>query len=295
MVSRSPKKTSTEIPTTPTTPINQTQEPNIAVERDEFCDPSYLDPSGKLPRIQAVRGTSPSLCGYFVSIEQLAKAGWLDYSTIEDKIVTYTFEMSQKEESGLLLPSPRMLVCAKSPLLAFDRDASKKEEQTVLLGTYQKEYKGLERVGNLQYYEIVLLDENNRPLHQVPFAYAAKGANGASFSIHWQEFIEQITTCHAIANGIAARPKDARFKALCVFVPVTKRELVGDKQKSWACRIVEHEVPTLENWLNYFLGRNQTLKAAVWEQLQPQQPLALPAAVVPLLPETTQLNDNDDF
>ena len=45
-------------------------------ERDEFCDPQYLDPDAKLPRIQALRGNTPKLCGYFVAVDQMAIAGW---------------------------------------------------------------------------------------------------------------------------------------------------------------------------------------------------------------------------
>jgi hypothetical protein len=51
---------------------------------------------------------------------------------------------------------------------------------------------------------------------------------------------------------------------------------VGKKQKSFACRVVSHEVPTLDNWKDFFVGYNQTLKKQVWNGLQPTMPLFVP-------------------
>ncbi len=92
----------------------------------------------------------------------------------------------------------------------------------------------------------------------------AKGANQATFSQEWQLLTQEITTCHEIANGIAARPKDARFKSLCVFELTVGREQVGQKQKSFACRVNGHTVPTMENWKQFFVGYNPILKKQVW-------------------------------
>ncbi|MDF5718383.1 MAG: DUF5895 domain-containing protein, partial [Rhizonema sp. NSF051] len=61
------------------------QEPQ---EKDEFCSTEFVDPDAKLPRIQALRGVSADTCGYFVGIEQMASAGWLDFN--EEQIITYT-------------------------------------------------------------------------------------------------------------------------------------------------------------------------------------------------------------
>ncbi|MGH2415030.1 MAG: DUF5895 domain-containing protein, partial [Microcystaceae cyanobacterium] len=128
-------------------------------------------------------------------------------------------------------------------------------------------------------------DENNRPLHQIPFSYWAKGANQATFSLEWQKLVDEVTACHAIANGVAARGKNNLFKSLCVFAFRTARELVGKKQRSFACRVIEHEAPNLQNWRNYFVGFDSTLKHQVWEGLQPTVPLMIPgAAETPALP-----------
>ncbi len=47
--------------------------------------------------------------------------------------------------------------------------------------------------------------------------------------------------------------------------------MVGDKQnKSWCCRVVSHEKPTVENWTNYFIGYTH-LKDYTWAALEPGQ------------------------
>ncbi|MEM8777568.1 MAG: DUF5895 domain-containing protein [Cyanobacteria bacterium P01_G01_bin.49] len=151
-------------------------------------------------------------------------------------------------------------------------------EQLVILGHWRREYKEDDNVGNCQMYEVILLNKENQPLHTVPLSYIAKGSNQATFSQDWQKFLGEITACHAITNGIAARPKDARFNALCVFEFEVKREQVGQKQKSFACRVVGHTVPTLENWTDFFVGYDQGLKKQIWEGLQPTMPLLTPGS-----------------
>ncbi len=265
-------------------PVEQT----FTAEKDIFCSTEFIDTEARLPRIQALRGTNPKLCGYFITIDEMAKAGWMDVSDYQDHIVTYNFESSGKEEQGLLFSAPRMLVCPRSPVLGYDRQASEEQKQLVILGIYQQDWKEDPNISNIQYYEVFLVNEQNQPLHSIPFAYAAKGANGASFSIEWQKFISEMTNCHGLANRIPARPKDNRFKSLCVFSFQTKRELVGSNQKSFACRVVGHETPTVENWKDYFVGFDNYLRQLAWDGLQPTLPPMLPSQVtetkeVPLL------------
>jgi Family of unknown function (DUF5895) len=258
--------------------------------RDEFASTQFLDPNARLPRIQALRGTTPELCGYFISVEEMAKSGWVDFEPFTDQLVTYTFESSGQKEQGLLLSEPRMLVCPRTPLLAFDRTASSESEQMVLVGQWKREYKEDDNISNCRLYEVLLLDVNNQPLHTVPLSYVAKGANNATFSAEWQKLTEEITACHAIANGIAARPKNNQFKSLCVFAFTVARELVGKKQKSPACRVVSHESPTMENWRSYFVGYDADLKTQVWDGLQPTMPLMIPLETteVPALPASVE-------
>ena len=257
-------------------PNNQPNDVVIGTEFDEFCSPDFIDPNGRLPRIQAVRGEDPKQFGYFVPLGEMAKAGWADFD--ENQITEYTFQ-SGESEKGLLLQNPRMLVCPKSLVLAVDKKLSKETQSTVILGEY-RHYKGQENVTNVQFFQIFLLNEKNEPLHQIPLIYKAKGTNQASFSVYWQQFCSELNTCFSIANrhlGASPKPKNFAFNSLLVFCPKLAREIVGDKQKSPALRVVGYEQPTLENWKQFFVGTNATTKQFVWQGLTPNDPLQMPA------------------
>lgn len=251
--------------------------------RDEFANPFFVDSNARLPRLQALRGANAQTCGYFVSVNEMVNAGWFDFAD-KLELVDYNFE-SGNVERGLLISNPKMLVCVRSPLMGYDRQASQDSQQLVLLGQWSRDFKEMENVSNIQFYEIILLGKGNKPLHQIPFHYIARGANGASFSIHWQQLVTTVTSCHAIANAIAARPKTPHFNSLCVFSFQTKREQVGQKQRSFTCRVVGHDVPKPENWKDYFVGFDADTKNLVWEALRPEQPLIAPTPTL-ALPES---------
>lgn len=271
----------TESSVVPSSPVLDESQP------DEFSSSEFVDPNARLPRLQALRGNSPETCGYFIAVEQIAKAGWGDFDSVAEHLINYTFESSGEQEQGLLIRNPRMLVCPRTPLLGYDRTASKESEQLVIVGQWQREYKEDENIGNCQMYEVVLLSGENQPLHSVPLSYVAKGANQGTFSQQWQQLVDEVTTCHALSNSLAARPKNAKFKSLCVFAFQTARELVGKKQKSPACRVIGHESPSLDNWKDYFVGYDASLKQRIWGGLQPEMPLIMPGEM-PTLPALSE-------
>lgn len=248
-------------------------------KRDRFAAPEYINPNARLPRIQALRGENgASECGYFITETEMAKAGWGPIE--ESQTIVYEYNSGGKER-GLLIQSPRMLVVPRSPLFAFDRQISRQEEKLVVAGQYNKQlYSDREKYGTAQCYEVLLLDANNQPLHEIGFAYLAKGANQASFSFHWQQLIDQVTKCHAIANSIPARAKDARFNSLCVFEFTVKRELAGNNAKSPACKVHSHIEPTQDNWEQFFLGRQDEIADRFLNLLAPTTELTLPQSNV---------------
>jgi Family of unknown function (DUF5895) len=247
--------------------------------RDRFAAPEYVNPNARLPRIQALRGENgASECGYFITETEMAKAGWSQIE--ESQMIVYEYNSGGKER-GLLIQSPRMLVVPRSPLFAFDRQVSRQEERLVVAGQYSKQlYSNREKYGTAQCYEVLLLDADNQPLHEIGLAYVAKGANQASFSFHWQQLIDRVTKCHAIANSIPARAKDARFNSLCVFEFTVKRELAGNNAKSPACKVHSHVEPTQENWEQFFLGRQDEIADRFLNLLAPTTELTLPQSNV---------------
>jgi hypothetical protein len=262
---------------------------NKAMVRDRFANPEYINPDARLPRIQALRGENgASECGYFITETEMLKAGWGDID--EGKLIVYEYNSGGKER-GLLIQSPRMLVVPRSPLFAFDRQVSRQEERVVVAGKYTKQlYSDREKYGTAQCYEVLLLDEQNKPLHEIALAYVAKGANQASFSFHWQQLVNEVTKCHAIANSIAARPKDVRFNSLCVFEFKVKRELAGNNAKSPACKVEQHTAPNQANWEQFFVGRQDDIADRFLSLLAPTTELILPKSNVLSLTETVEDN-----
>ncbi|MGK7880309.1 MAG: DUF5895 domain-containing protein [Crocosphaera sp.] len=165
-------------------------EPTTIMEPDEFASSEFIDKDARLPRIQALRGMNSKFCGYFINISEMAKAGFIDYDSVSKQLIEYTFESSGETEQGLLLQKPRLLVCPRTPLLGFDRAATQESEQLVILGHWQRSFKEDDNVGNCQFYEIILLNQENQPLHTVPLSYVAKGANQATFSQEWQKLTQ---------------------------------------------------------------------------------------------------------
>ncbi len=244
-------------------------------QRDRFAAPEYVNPNARLPRIQALRGENgASECGYFITEAEMAKAGWGHID--ERETIVYEYNSGGKER-GLLIQSPRMLVVPRSPLFAFDRQASRIEGKLVVAGQYSKQmYSDREKYGTAQCYEVLLLDANNQPLHEIGLAYVAKGANQASFSFHWQQLVTQVTKCHATANSIPARAKDVRFNSLCVLQFTVKRELAGNGAKSPACKVHTHVEPNQANWEQFFLGRKDEIADRFLNLLAPTTELTLP-------------------
>ena len=249
---------------------------NKEIKRDRFAEPEYVNPDARLPFIQALRGENGAdECGYFITESEMAKANFI-VPIPDDRMIVYEYNTGGKER-GLLMKAPRMLVVAKTPLFAFDRVQTRSVGRTVVAGRYDKQlFSNREQFGTAQGYEILLLSHKNEPLHEVPFKYLAKGANQASFSFHWQQLVTEVTKCHAVANNIPARAKNALFNSLCVFQFTVKRELAGTNTKSAACKVGSHVAPEQSNWEQFFLGRNDELADRVLNILCPTTELVLP-------------------
>ena len=231
--------------------------------RDRFASPEYCNPDAKLPFIQSLRGENPAECGFFISLDQIGKASWLNAPETLD---SYTFSRGAIER-GLLLRQPRMLVVPKSELMAARSvKAENGNSDLELLGNY-RDFKGQAGVTNIQIFEVLLLDLDNCPLHEIPLQYIAKGATQATFAAHYQQFLLEITMCHAQANGISARPKTLEFNVLCVFEFEVVRELAGNGQKAYACKVASHSQPSIDNWESFFLGRNDERACRVLQLL----------------------------
>jgi Family of unknown function (DUF5895) len=276
--------------------MNQSPTISTPSKQDRFASPEYNKLDARLPRITAMRGeTGADQCGYFIPANELALAGWHDLD--DSQLVEYQYN-SGKTEQGILLKSPRMLVVPRSPLFAIDDAATRNSNRMVIAGEYDKsKYADRTKFTTARAFEVLLLSPDNQPLHETPFGYIPKGYNQLTFSTHWEELVREVTQCHAIGNGISARPKDIRFSSLCVFQFTVKRGLVGTTAKSPACQVESHLSPTQANWESFFLGRQDTLADRFLNILAPNSQLTLPTLPAtddpdPTLAEQIDSNEN---
>jgi hypothetical protein len=234
-----------------------------------YLTEQFDDPSFNYPYAQPLRGeVNPAHCGIFIPQSQIEKANWRK-EIAPKELIEYTYNSGQTED-GLLLSQPRMVITPISELGAFDRAATQTEGRLIAIeGGWQREYKEVDNIGNFQVYLIVLLDDTNQPLHDVPLRLITKGAFQATFAEQWQKSCTQIANLRARASKIPYRPQNRIFNALCVFIPKIERRLVGHKTKSPACYISGYLEANATNWLEFFLGKDQHLADWAIETLNP--------------------------
>jgi Family of unknown function (DUF5895) len=237
----------------------------------KYLTAAYAATDFSFPYCQALRGEDPKQCGYFVPLSQANKAGWRDIDPT--KLTEYSYN-SGTTEVGILLQQPRMALTPICQLGMFDRKASQDEESLVVIGKWDRQYRG-ENVGNFQIYLVMFFDEHKQPLHDIPLKLVAKGAQQATLSEQWQMFCVAVARCQAKASNTMFRPRNEAFNALCLFQPHIIRKAVGDKIKSLACYIDGYVAPTVDNWQDFFLGTDEDIADVVIGMMNPRPRLLL--------------------
>jgi hypothetical protein len=274
MTTKKVTRPTTEEPTvevvTEDTTIAAEPAPLAIPEDDPYMDDSYSDLDAQYPRIQTLRGEGGQPPCWFIPMSQLDRAGWLDPNP---QITTYHFAGGGTDD-GLMLLQPRLLVAAKTTLLAFDRTASQTAQRMILAGDYNyipEEKK--DDFGMVQFFRLYLLDEQNRPLAEMPFEFRAKGATRSTFANHWNQNCDEITRLHCRSLNKPFARRNATYRSLCVFVPdLAKEKVETTKANVMAAKVVDHARATADDWVNYFLGRNEN---ADWftDVMAAEQPL----------------------
>ncbi len=235
---------------------------------DKYLTPDYAATEISFGYVQALRGEAdPNHCGYFVPLSQMEKSGWRNID--QSKLIVYGYN-SGKTEVGMLLKQPRMVMTPISQLGMFDRIASAKTENLVVVGNWNRDLKGNPDIGSFQIYLVVFLDEQNQLLHDIPLKLTAKGAHQGSLSEQWQKSCNAVALAHSKATNVPFRPRNEIYNALCVFVPTIVRKLVGDTKKSPACYIEGFVQPTVDRWQDFFLGSQENIADAVVGMMNPQ-------------------------
>lgn len=249
----------------------------MTVTSNKYLTQEYNSTDFNFPYVQAVRGEVDSNhCGLFIPISQINKCGWKEVDPA--MTIEYTYN-NGSIETGIMLTKPRMAIAAISKLGTFDRAATQQEQNLVIVGEWKREHKEDNNLGNFQIYLVMLLDENNQTLHDIPLKLVAKGAFQASLSENWQQFCTHMARLKAKARKAPFRPQNEIFNSLCVFCPIFKRQMVGGKTKSPACYVNGYVEPNTENWLSFFVGADEVIADQIVEIMNPQPRLLLPAPV----------------
>jgi hypothetical protein len=235
---------------------------------DIFASGDFDQPDTKLPRAQFLRGeTDPNMFGLFISELDLIAT---NYKYDKKDLIEYQFISSNEKQAGLMLKTPKMLLAQKTVLMAKQQIEDENGKSRSVYEAYDASIHFDRSIYSpCTGYNIILVDADNKPLHDIAFSLTAKGAAGASLNAELNKFYDEITTAHAKLNNIPIRKKDARFKALCVFEPVIVRELIGDKQKSFSIKINSHKVATTETFTNQFISKDYE---TIWEIIEPVSP-----------------------
>lgn len=239
---------------------------------NKYLSRQYAATDFSFPYVQGLRGEDPKQYGYFVPLSQANKAGWRDLAP--QQLTEYTYNSGQSEV-GILLQQPRMVLTPVSSLGVFDRKASQEDETLVVIGEWNRQYRGDENVGNFQIFLVMFFDEHKQPLHDIPLKLVAKGAQQATLSEQWQQFCVAVARCQAQAHKVFFSPRNEVFNALCLFQPHLIRKNVGEKAKSPALYVNGYVEPTVDNWQDFFLGTDEDLADMVVGLMNPRSRLLL--------------------
>jgi len=243
---------------------------------NEFLSSEFDGRINSLPFAQVLNDKRKSDCGFFITADNLMAADW--QFPDEQRFHTVTWG-SGEEEDGLLIHNPRLIILSQSPLLMYERSTD------LNIGIYDPNYYRRNKKDVLlkSKYLIYFLDESNQPRHTTPMQLTLKSTVGATFGEHLQKFRMELEKAFAVAHKQPVRRKNNKFHAMGVFCIETEPQLKGDDQKSWACITINHEKPTEDNWLNYFVGFTP-LKERLWADLDSHSEFGQIKSVEPVKP-----------
>lgn len=230
--------------------------------RDEFSSEEFEGTSTALPYLQMSNNQDPNKCGMFLSKANAEECGFVpDKSWVP---FTLTFKSGETSE-GFLSKAPRLVIVRRGDLLMYDRESGD------LIDKFDKSsYNSAAHVIKTKFL-VFVVGANNKPLHDSPLQFTAKGAFSGEFGTHYSKFRTALSNAYGKAVG-TSKPRGDKFIALGVMtfsiIPVLK----GDKKKSWACGLehvdIAHErsvnLPTAENWKDYFVGYDKPTKLLIY-------------------------------
>lgn len=279
MTARTPRNTANGAATTaPRTPRTQGKgkgkvEPidfAAMFEANEFQPDSFeLDPDllsdefNEKRRLSLPYGTvvNNDPAGIVIEPSQLIQANWHPAIPPEDQLDIVFFPNNPEPAIGILLRYVRLVILDHTPI--FFRWKS-----TVANKALAKQYVGLPEEVREQYsqedmkdmeacceYAVVLLDNFNRPLHDVPFIFRFRNVALWSFNGALQRFYGGIERMFAIKTGRPVSGKSNRWRSLAVVEAGFEAVVEGEGGRSSACcKTTYITMPDHQNFSRLFLG-----------------------------------------
>ena len=211
---------------------------------DEFAGDEYAPAYQPLPYLQVLNHKDPEQSGFFISSEN---ATAVNFQPTQEWQPHEAHFLSGGSAVGYRSLTARLVVMRRSPLLMFAR------EDRTFLGTFDRNHYNPDEVMLKTRYLVYLVSQQKQLLHDAPLQFTAKGSLCGSFGEHYNQF-------HIQMNRAYGKPRGDRFFALTIFAVKLQPTLKGREQKSWVCSILEHGIPTVENWKAFFLGYDNTIK-----------------------------------
>ncbi|MGR3277924.1 hypothetical protein HRE53_17155 [Acaryochloris sp. 'Moss Beach'] len=211
---------------------------------DEFAGDEYGPAYQPLPYLQILNHEDPQQAGFFISADNAAAVGFQPTPEWQSHDAYF---MSGGVAVGYRSLTARLAVLRRSPLLMFSR------KDRAFLGSFDRDNYNPEEVILKTRYLVYLVSRQKQLLHQSPLQFTAKGSLCGSFGEHFNQF-------HSQMNWAYGKPRGDRFFALSILAVKLQPILKGQEKKSWVCSIVEHGQPTNENWRNFFLGYDPSIK-----------------------------------
>jgi hypothetical protein len=247
-------------------------------------------PTLRFPLALLLNTVSPPNHGLFIKEESLYQALWTG-GEVNHK---HRFRGKTKEATpGMLFhgyegseqcPAPRMNILRVSPTCIeitsgkdksdlppigldgrpmFDPETGEGVKAGDVVGIYNPQnpnplYKCLKDQGRATlrtFFFFFLLDEANKPLHEIPFQLSAKGAAAYSLSTAYENWKISYAKAYAEVTGTPFNLTwNQEFYAQGVFVPTFKTDFAGQEETSEVTLVDSFIRPTGENFASLFLG-----------------------------------------
>lgn len=204
------------------------------------------------PFMQVINGNTAAAkdFGLFIleteakKIDFQPRAGWKEHEKY--------FGSNTEPSKGYICQKPRLLLVRSGPLSMYTVEGE-------YLGVYDHEIRqNLNPILKTRYL-VYILDENNKPLHNKPVTFTAKGAFGGSFGSSYKQFK---TDVEAVLN----QRRTGEFWAYCVFEFEIKPVQKGKAPSmAWVSSVQNVTKPTVDNMSYLFVGLDKDLKAQIKE------------------------------